>query len=314
MKRAPLVVLVGLALAACGTDQPKGPEILPGIDVPKAPAPDKGWQIVTPIVENIQPGADEEICTWTDVIADKQTDIRSTFGVQDLPPGHHIIIFYTMVRQPPNTQRICNDSDMATFRFVAGSAGEGIPNQAPGNLVFRVPPGAQIVVNHHYLNSSDQVMRGQAVVNLNFADPNGSYVPSGYLTVLNTGLEVQPGDTTQTMHAVLDRSFKLWQLFPHMHQWGKHAILKVTHAGTTSTLFDIPWDPSYAFHPPTATYDPSMPLQLDPGDSIDMSCEWNNDQGHSLGFGFEMCVVFASTVDDNNDANWDWDNGNWGTF
>jgi hypothetical protein len=316
--------LVGLAFAVplfagCGVDTVKPPpkpnqDILPDLTVPPAPDPGKGWQIITPIFDNINPGDDDEVCTWTDVIADQQTDIRSTLGYQNEPPGHHIIVFYTTLPQPAGTQRICNDADMASFRFVAAAAGEGMANTAPGNLVFRIPAGAQVVINHHYLNSSDKVLKGQSVVNINFADPNGTYTPSGYMTVLNSSLQVQPGDTTQTMHATLQNDFKLWQLFPHMHQWGKHTVVNFTHAGVTTKLYDLDWDPSFAFHAPAMMMDPSAPLLATAGDSIDMSCEWNNTTGRVLDFGFEMCVFFTATVDDNNAPNIDWDNGSWGTF
>jgi len=203
---------------------------------------------------------------------------------------------------------------MASFRFVAAAAGEGATNEAPGDLVFRVPEGAQVVLNHHYLNVTDQVLRGQSVVNLNFADPTMQYTPSGYLSVLNSSLDVAAGDTTQTMHAVLQSSFKVWNMFPHMHQWGKHATVTITHDGVVTTPFDIDWDPSYAFHPPEMSADPASPILLDPGDTVDMTCEWNNTAGHDLPFGFEMCVWFAATVDDNNAPNIDWDDGSWGTF
>lgn len=310
--------LLGLVLvfpfAACGTDSQQGPETLPDLVVPKAPTADKGFQIITPIFEDVEPGMDYEVCTWTDVITDHDIDVRSTLGYQNEPPGHHIIMFYTTQRQPAGTQRVCNDSDMATFRFLAGAGSNGEINEAPGNLVYHVPAGAQIVVNHHYLNATEKVLRGQSVANAYYADPGGNYTPSGNLAVVNTDLQVQEGDTTQTMHAVLDHTIKFWYFAPHMHQWGKHTVVKITQAGNQQTEFDLDWDPSYAFHPPEKRLDPNTPMILNPGDMIDVSCEWNNTAGRVLTFGFEMCVAFGNTVDDQGLGNIAWDNGSWVPF
>ena len=126
-------------VCACGTDTmpPTGPEILPDLHVTAPPAAGKGWQIITPIYEDIQPSSDLEVCTWTDIIVDHEIDLKSVTGFQNEPPGHHVVAYYTTQRQPPGTQRICNDTDMATFRFLAGAGGEGTPNAAPGDLVWR---------------------------------------------------------------------------------------------------------------------------------------------------------------------------------
>jgi len=303
------VVAVG-----CGTDRQLGPDTLPNLTVPPAPAPNAGFQVITPIFENVMPGGDYEVCTWTDQILAHDVDIRSTLGYQTEPPGHHVIMYYTTVRQPPNTQRVCNDSDMATFRFLAGGAGEGETTQAPGNLVFHAPAGAQIVINHHYLNTTDRVLRGQSVINANYADPNGSYIHNGYVAIVNTNLQIPVGDQTQTMHAVIDQTYKAWSIIPHMHQWGKHTTITITQSGNAMKQFDLDWDPSYTFHPPKNTWDVTAPMLLQPGDMIDVSCEWNNTTSNVLTFGPEMCVSFLNTIDDQNLGSRAWDDGSWVPF
>lgn len=307
MKRLAAVVL----LIGCGTEGPQGPEVLDDLVVP-AP-PENGVQIITPIVEDIQPGTDNEICTWTDKFFDAQTDIRSTLGHQNEPPGHHTILFYTLDKQPAGTQRVCTDTDMASFRFLAGNGGNGVLNEAPGSLVYRIPQGAQLVVNHHYLNASDQVMRGQALVNVNFADP-GNYTPSGSTAFLDTGIQVQIGEDSFETSCTIDRKLDLWYFAPHMHRWGKRIQVDVTHDGQKSNLFDTMWDESFTFHPPEIRHDPARPLTLDAGDKIDVRCEWFNDTDRVLPFGFEMCVAFGQFVDANGIGNIACDGGNWTDF
>jgi hypothetical protein len=305
--------IVGLLLIGCGTEEPTdtGPELLPDLQVPEVP--ENGLRVITPIVEGIQPGTDYEICTWTDAIVTAQTDVRSTHAFQVEPPGHHAILFYTLDKQPPGTQRECTDTDMASFRFLAGNGGNGVLNEAPGNLVYRIPPGAQIVVNHHYLNASDEVKRGQTAVAVKFADP-GNYIPSGNTAFVETALEVPIGKSTHSFSCTLDRQLKLWYFAPHMHRWGTNIKVDVTKDGTRTRMFDTTWDPSFTIHPPENRREPSDPMVLNAGDKVDIECNWDNDTGRVLGFGFEMCLAFGQFVDDGNMGNWACDNGSWVDF
>jgi hypothetical protein len=310
--------LASATLLACGTDSPSSPgggddggqDILPTLNVP--PKPDNGIQIITPIFHNIGPSSDNEVCTWTDVVMDKTTDVRKTQAFQSEPGGHHVVIYYTNVKQPPGTQRICNDTDMATFRLLA-AGGEGTINEAPGNLVYRIPAGAQIVLNHHYLNATDQTFDGQSGVNINFADP-GNWTPSGNVAIVDTSLDVKQGAYTEKIHCDFDRDFKFWYLIPHMHQWGVEEKINLTQNGVVTQLFDTIWDPGYAFHPPAKLADPSAPFVVHAGDSVDIECDYVNNTGMDLPFGFEMCVMFGQFVDDNNTGGRACDQGNWLSF
>jgi hypothetical protein len=307
------ICLVSATLLACGVDkptEPDGPEILPTLTVP--PKPDNGIQVITPVFHDIGPSSDNEVCTWTDAVFDQTTDVRTTQAFQSEPGGHHVVAYYTMIKQPPGTQRLCKDEDMATFRLLAGG-GEGIVNTAPGNLVYRIPAGAQLVLNHHYLNTTDQTLDGQSGINLEFAGP-GTWIPSGNMAIVDTTLDVTPGSYRTSIHCQFDRDFKLWYLIPHMHQWGVEEKVDLTSAGVTTHLFDTVWDPSYAFHPPEKRADPSTPMVVHAGDTIDVECDYINNTAMDLPFGFEMCVVFGQFVDDTSMGGRACDHGNWLSF
>lgn len=307
-----LYLALAISLLGCGTDPSKsGPETLPDLLVP--PPPENGVQVITPIFEDIQPGTDNEVCAWTDIIFETETDVKMTESHQNEPPGHHAILFYTLDKQPPGTQRVCTDTDMASFRYLTGNGGNGVPNEAPGDLVFRIPAGAQLVVNSHYLNASDEVLRGQSLINVSFAPP-GNYTPSGSTAIVNTGLEVQQGVTKQQMHCTFENELKLWYFIPHMHRWGKHINVDVTRSGTKERVFDLDWSEQYTFHPPEKRFETTAPFVFKPGDSIDVECEWDNDEGRVLPFGFEMCVAFGQFIDDQGLGGWACDNGNWTEF
>lgn len=308
------IIALGAACAAACTEEASGPEVLPGLTVPPAPA--NGLQILTPIVRDLAPGTDSEICTWTDVILDRAVDVRTMVGHQTEPPGHHIAIYYTTQKLPPGTQRVCTDTDMATFRFVGGVTGDGVPVTLPGNLVDRIPAGAQMVINDHYLNAYDEILDAQSVTNLEFADPGGSYIPSGSLAVLNSAHEVPVGDgQTLDIDCTIDRSLKMWKVFPHAHRWAKKMTIDHVDAGGVSTrLFDTVWEEQFTFHAPELNRDPADPLMFSPGDHVKVHCEWNNDSGRPLPFGFEMCVGYGRFIDDAGIGNIACDNGSWGPF
>jgi hypothetical protein len=311
MKKTLACVLFTIGCSG-GTDGPDGPEVLDNLPLPAAP--DNGMQVITPIVRDIQPGTDNEYCYWSDVILDDTIDIKSTAGFQTEPPGHHTVLYYTNDPQPAGTQRLCTDTDMASFRFLTGNGGEGELNSAPGNLVYRAPKGAQIVINSHYLNTSDQVVNGQSAININYADPGIEYTPSGSSAFLDTRIHVQPGMDSFETTCNIDRTLKMWFLIPHMHQWGSNIKVDLTQSGETTRLFDTNWDPSFTFHPPEMRFDPESPLVFAPGDQIKIRCEWNNDTGRVLDFGFEMCVSYGQFVDDTGIGSVACDGGNWTTF
>ena len=178
-----ILLLLTLAAAACSSkpsSSPSSTEELPALQAILDPAPTNGYQLIMPIAQALAPGADNELCTWTDLITDHDIDIRTVQGYQTVG-GHHIVLFSTTKMQPPGTTRTCSDDDMATFRFAAGAGGEGqtAKNTAPDGLVFRVLAGSQFVINHHYINATPNTLDAQSAVNIYLADPGTTYTPSG---------------------------------------------------------------------------------------------------------------------------------------
>jgi hypothetical protein len=311
-----LALLTAITLGCGGTDGTgTGPQLLSGFHPPAPPA--NGFQIVLPIQRGVQPGADMEMCTWTDRIAAQDMDIKTVEGFQT-ETGHHVILYAASIPSPAGTRRECSGTDTIDLRFAAGSGGEGTsgPNTAPGNLVYRIPAGTQLVVNEHFLNATQQVKDAQSVVNITLADPNTPHVPSGSLAFVDASLRVPTGNFAYDVDCTMERSLKAWFFIPHMHRWGSHITIDKTQSGAAAPehLFDVDWNPEYTFHPPEIRRDPSMPFNLSPGDKIHIHCEWNNDTSAPLTFGMEMCVAYAAYVDDQGIGNLVCNKGHWGSF
>jgi hypothetical protein len=280
--------------------------------VDPGPAPANGMQLVLPVVKGIESGSSVEYCTWTDTILDHDIYVKHAQVFQSLG-GHHVVLFYTTKYQDPGTQRVCTDADMATFRFAVGAA-EKAEVTAPGDLVFKIPAGAQLVANQHFLNATPHSLDIQSAVNIDFADPGAKMVEAGSLVFLDDSMVVHSGAQSLDVNCTMNSDQPVWQLFPHMHEWGTHMTITHTRATTQTTLYDGDWSPEYVFHPPTYVTDPSTPFMFAQGDQVKLHCEWNNDSGHDLSFGLEMCVAFAQTVNPDDKPNVSCDKGNWGTF
>jgi hypothetical protein len=295
-------LLIFSLLAGCSSSPKPSVEMLPELTAILEAKPANGYQVILPIVKDLQPGADNEICTWTDIVVDQDVDLRAVESFQTTG-GHHIVLFTTTKLQAPGTTRACTDDDMTTFRFSAASGAEGMGGkvEAPGNLVFHVPAGSQVVLNHHYINATAQVRDAQSAMNIWRADAGQTYRMSSSLAVVDTGLRIPPGPSTMDIHCTLPRAFKAWYMIPHMHAYGTR--ITITHTSATGTapetLFDVQqWSPSYAFHPPEIRKDPDAPMVFAAGDQLSVHCEWDNTTSSDMTFGIEMCVGFTEFVDE----------------
>ena len=322
MKLCACAVTAMVALGCGGSDtttndQPDAgttDQMLPGFTLPAAPAADVGMRFISPITKGLEPGSSHEICSWTGVKVDNDIDLRKVAGYQ-AKVGHHIILFASHLNYPAGTSHECTDAEMASFRMVAASGSEGLPSEAPGDLVYRIDSGMYIVMQEHYLNEGDEPVDSQSALDIFFADKTRQYTPSHAMAFLNSQLDLPVGASSLDVHCTMQEDVNGWYAIPHMHEWGAMFNASITHAGVTTKMFDdLAWKKEYMFSPPAKTWDVAAPETLHKDDTIDVHCEWNNTTTSPLHFGSEMCVFFVQTIDTNNRGNLDCDNGSWGSF
>jgi|GEM_PF-3449276 len=325
MRRFGGVVLVAVAAAACGASSSGGNgtngnavQLMPGFDPGPPPDPTQGFQIVLPVVKDIPAGSSQEYCTWTNMILDHDVWISASQGMQT-ETGHHVVLYYASTPQTPTT-KLCGNEDMAEFKYgMPASAGGSGKVTLPGNLAVHLPAGAQIVVNHHYLNASaNDVAEAQSALNVYYADPNKPHVESSAMVVLDSSMTVPVGSSSYGIDCTVNETYQGWDLIPHMHAWGTHIKVLYTpvSTGVPQALFDTDWQPDYAydFQSVATLKDPSAPFMFSKGDKIHIQCDYLNTTSAPLAFGDEMCVFLAFTVDPNQVGNMDCDRGHWGAF
>lgn len=295
-----------------GDDDPNA--LLPGFTLPAAPDPALGMRFITPPTKGLEPGTSHEICSWTGVALDHDIDIRKAIGYQ-AAIGHHIILFASKLNYPAGTSHECTDAEMASFRMVAATGSEGLPSEAPGDLVYRLDAGMYVVLQEHYLNESDEIVDSQSALDIVFAEPGHAYTPSHSIAFLNSQLDLKPGPNALDVHCAMNEDVKGWYAIPHMHEWGTKFSASITHAGEKFPMFDeLAWRKEFMFSPPAKTWDVAAPTMLYKDDTIDVHCEWNNNTASDIHFGTEMCVFFLQTIDTNGRGNLACDDGQWGSF
>jgi hypothetical protein len=313
-----------VAAAACSsasggpsTSTNNGVTLMAGFDPGPAPDPSKGFQVITPIVTDIAPGASEEYCTYTNVIVPQDTWVNASYGRQT-EGGHHVVFYYQMSHSAPGTH-LCTNAEMTDFQFGMPTAGgtQGNKVTLPGDLAVLIPKGAQIVLNHHYLNASaSKIPQAQSALTVYYADQAAHHTPSSLMVILDTELTVPTGSSTYSFECTVNQDYDAWTLVPHMHNWGTHIAVDDTPAGggATQRLFDVDWNPDYSFDFTSIakTLSPTAPYVLKAGDQIKITCDYMNNTGSAMAFGDEMCLLVNFTVDSSNVGNMQCDRGRWG--
>jgi hypothetical protein len=275
-----------------------------------APPDANGFQIITPKVTAIPPGESVEYCTFTDMIADRDLDVKGTQAFQT-NGGHHVVLFYALKPKPANTTHLCSDDDMTAVRFGIGGESRTY-NELPGDLAVRIPKGAQIVAQHHYINTTDKPLDAQSAINVKLFDPNKTARKSASVVFVDSNLRVPAGKNSVDLHCTVNRTYKVWMMLPHMHAHGTHITVDhMPKEGEAKRLFDVNWEAEYEFHAPRIIKPENEAYQFHQGDKVKVHCEWDNDTGRELSFGQEMCLAFGQTIDDDGIGNVACDAGEW---
>jgi len=303
-----LLAVASLVLAGCAGSEksssssaaqsdPNAPaDVLSDLKV--LPTPEGGMSFYTPVI-HVKPGEDVTYCTFTKTIADHDLFVHSTRGSQS-KWGHHSLLFFAPAPVDPHTE-ICTGQSMESLRqMIGGGGGEGTATWAPPeNVGTIVPRGSQLVLQSHWINTGEQATDVQAMMITEPGQDGPGRIEAGTLTVLDLGFQVPPrAPGSTTTECMFESDFHMLMSIGHEHEWGTHVRAEVTRAdGKVESLFDRPFSPSDVFDPPINGYTVEQPLVISKGDTLRMSCDWQNTTDEPLGFPREMCVFFGFTMD-----------------
>ncbi len=257
------------------------------------PPPDEGVIRFYGPEFDVQPGEERFIC-YTIQLGNTQTlYIGRTHAFQSMG-GHHALVLSVLNSEATtDAPHECTGADMAlpSIHFVGAgtAAGDGIA--LPTGMALPIEPGRKLLVQAHYLNVTTGPVRVQDAIDL-LSVPEAQVVhQGGAYTQADGTVDLPPHvSTTRSISCTVPVAMNVPLMFPHMHEWGAHARIELTRAGTTTTLYDGAWDPTFRDHFPIVNFDP--PLALTPEDRLTTTCTWNNTESDNLIFPREMCASF----------------------
>jgi len=292
------------------------------------PPPAEGFtRFEAEAVRDVAPGADVTYCQYVMEPLDHDMDVLSVFGYQS-QFGHHAAAFVYMPAAgempganfpcmgaeftgPPSDGGATTETGGTMGAFLGALGGEDgrEPGTAlPEGVGIRLPAGSGIMLNVHFLNAGEEMIDGDAVVDVQFAEPDPNRKLAAMFVNVNTQFALAP--TTQTSSSadcVVQSDIDLIMMTNHMHEYGTSASTIVTRAegGATEMLHEDPsWTFDMQFNAVYSRWSIDAPLQLRAGDTVRTTCNWDNGTSAEVNFPREMCVGvgFALVTGENPNA------------
>ena len=274
-----------------------GGDDTPVIDAPTAPAdayqPPAGYTKLIGRSWSIPAGGhDIYKCVRITVPADMY--ITDIIAQAPLGTHHTVLSFASGNAAGADGEQDCSVGTIGRNMMYASGVGTD-PFSFPTNVGLKIPASTQIHLNLHLYNAGDDPMSGESAIWVK-AQPTPTPMLAEMVFAGKIAFSVGTGERVITGGCTAGTNFKLFALWPHMHKLATHSKFEVSHPNgnnvppTVTTL----WDAAYDFN--DQKYYPQTPeFQMQQGDSIKVTCTYNNTTGHSVSFGDssdnEMCFT-----------------------
>jgi hypothetical protein len=283
-----LFIILPIAFqAACGhAKQDAG--FVEGFE-PPAPSPGQ-TQYVTPAL-HVSGGADVLLCSYLTAEVSADADVVDFSGSAS-SGSHHAFLYGVKIKQPVGTH-VCKNEEMVNTQLIAGIGGDGgaaIGGMLPPGFARRVTAHTQIMIQSHWVNARETAIDGQAAFNVTLAPHSNDLIPTDLMFVMQTTFSLPARGSTQvSTNCTFDQDVNVWELTGHEHELGKH--ITIVHQPTdapSTVLFDSDWRPNLTFEVKWNVYVPN-PLVIHRGDTLEVTCDWDNPGDHDVAFPAEMC-------------------------
>jgi hypothetical protein len=235
----------------------------------------------------------------------------------ELLPGnpqvvHHIIPFLIEPTSAETYRALDAADDGPGYRCYGGPGGDvdtlletrwlgswapGVPASVlPEGTGIEVKPGSLVAFQVHYnlLNGSSPDQSGLALTIETEAQGWAEIQPlTDVRWVLGLGMDIPPDSesVTHSWSTSTSGGFTMHNGSLHMHELGRAGRLWVEHAdGTEDCLLEVD-DYDFDWQRP---YELAEPVEVMPGDTLHLSCTWDNPTGETVkwgdGTGDEMCL------------------------
>lgn len=298
MSRNPLASLAAAStlIASLGLACGSSPEDVGAVeDYPIVPALPAGSVAYEFPELTIPAGSDVQHCLFLEKTTEDM--YVKAFRSYQGKSGHHILLLAAVVTDDPGTVRDCSSAeDMVRFRPVVSSERFGY-DQFPEGMAVKVRAGTQLVVQQHYVNTTEHEIRVKDVAHMTPVPESEVETLVGFMGLSDITFEMPASPDVQTMTFDCQIPFdaKLLVMGPHMHDLGVTFRTEMgPAAGPLETKIDIPvWSAEYRDKPPLLKYTKDNAPDLKAGDIVRTTCGFKNTRDDSLTFPEEMCATFG---------------------
>ncbi|MDQ3296878.1 MAG: hypothetical protein M3619_09850 [Myxococcota bacterium] len=219
-------------------------------------------------------------------------DTYITNIIAQAPPGtHHTVLSISdSSTAGPDGVYDCGVGTLGMVMLYASGPGTS-PLDFPADVGLKISAGQQIHLNLHLFNATDNPLAGHSAILIKSQPtPTPTLAEMVFAGKFFFSIPSNNQPYSTTGGCTSNRAFKLFALWPHMHQIATHSKFELVKNGTTQVLHDKPYD----FNEQTY-YRQSPEIDVAVGDQIRVTCTWVNNTGQNITFGDssnkEMCFT-----------------------
>lgn len=293
LRAIPATVLTTFIAACGGNSASDAPYIEDFAEVPELPASATfSWELAE---QEYPPGGDRQICHYLEPTTEDLW-VKAFDSFQGRY-GHHLILFKARITEPPGTIRDCTSAeDMIRLSPIVANIQFGL-ERFPEGMAIRVPAGTQLVLQQHYVNTSEKPIRVRDVAYMETVPRDEVEIPAGFFGVSDINFEL-PADPENIQRIAFEcevpNDMKLLLAGPHMHEWGTEFVAEMGPAGALQEVIRVEeWEAWMRDEPPVTNWSKEAPFELKAGDVMRTTCNFRNTTNKPLIFPEEMCATYG---------------------
>lgn len=197
------------------------------------------------------------------------------------------------IRNPDGSMNVANMIPMAFHVFFAGAMTQTSDYRFPDGVAMRVPAGASLDLNSHYVNKSGTTVPGEAYANLHTVDRSQVQRVAFTLNMNNTVFTLPAGRRTTVIKTFnVDTTVSIFALTSHMHVHGEKFSIRLSGGARHGELV---YENTDWAHPLLKSF--AQPIVLQKGQGLTSEVTFNNTTSRPITFGLtsddEMDIIFG---------------------
>jgi len=305
----PLALFMSLLVGGCASDEQQPPPSMEPAALPPLDPPPAGQGLQYKMISDLQAGQEIERCQF--VVAPPEGLNVNHDEVRYTPGSHHVLLYLTPYPTVPTVDirgqshdtsgvfdcALGATADWSVSGVIAGaqSFGGGSMVSLPPEVAVKVPGGAVMLMNTHYLNANPKQISAEARINV-FTIPTAQVKQEGgVLFFYNPIISIPAGSTaTARMRCSVGSEIMLTNIQSHMHRRAVNyeAMLSDKSGQQLESLYkNDDWE-----NVPVKKFEPGKLIPA--GSSLDYHCDYKNSESHDIRQGpstkDEMCMLIGS--------------------